>query len=155
PGTHLEVGGGDLRVRARHGDQSGLVGGGETTRLGGSPDQHRPVHLDVLAVGEDQPGDRPCRDAGRLRLAGDAGVLAGELVLVHGAGNGVAVVVVVLDVAAALGGRSPTGRGRGGRSQRVIPPGRGCGRGRGRTPCGRRRYVVTARRLPCRRVTGV
>ena len=42
PGTDLEVGRGDLLVRAGHGDQSGLVGRGEAARLRRPADQRPP-----------------------------------------------------------------------------------------------------------------
>ena len=60
-------------VGAGHGDQVGLVGGGEPARLGGAADQDRPVDLDGLAAGEDQPG-HGAGDARRGRLPGDAGL---------------------------------------------------------------------------------
>ena len=91
-GPHLEVGGGDLVVRARHGDEVGLVGRGEPPCLGRAPDQDHPVDLDDLAAGEHQPGDR-AGDAGRRRLPGDAGLRRRELLGVVVAGAGHAVVV--------------------------------------------------------------
>ncbi len=51
--------------RARHGDQQGLVGGGEPARLGGPADQHDAVDLDGLAAGDDQASRRRDRQQGR------------------------------------------------------------------------------------------
>ena len=68
-GADLEVRGGDLVVGAGHGDQVGLVAGGELAGLGGPADDDRAVHLDHLAGGEHQPGDRARHD-GRRRPPG-------------------------------------------------------------------------------------
>ena len=54
----LEVGRGDLLVRARHGDQPRLLGGGEPAGLRRPADDDRPVDVDDLAAGEHEPGDR-------------------------------------------------------------------------------------------------
>ncbi len=104
PGSHLEVGGGDLVVGAGHADQVGLLGRGEPAGLGGAADQDHPVDLDALAAGEDQLG-HGAGDARRGRLPGDPGLRPLELVGVVAAGAGHAVVV---------GGR----RGGGGRDRR-------------------------------------
>ena len=60
-GPDLEVGRGDLLVRARDADQPRLLGGGEPPGLGRPTDDDRAVDLDDLAAGEDQPRDRRAR----------------------------------------------------------------------------------------------
>ena len=141
-GADLEVGRGDLLVGARHRHHVGLVVRGEAAGLGGAADQRvrstattSPVEKTSEATG---PGD-----AGRGRLAGDAGLLRRELV-------GVGAPARVMPSWSVVGGAGADGIGGGGRRR---APATG-GRGDVRRPAGWRRCPRRPRRRSARRPVG-
>ena len=89
-GPHLDVGRGDLVVRARHGDQPRLLGRSAACASGARPISVDPVDVDGLAAADDQAGDRPVTS----EPAPGRGCPAGRWRRQRRAGQGEAVVVV-------------------------------------------------------------
>src|SRR5690606_764741 len=76
-GADLDVGGGDVPLRVGHADQPRDLRAGEASGLRGPAEEHRAVHLDPGAGGQDELEAR-CR-AALLGLGGDRDVAVRQL----------------------------------------------------------------------------